>query len=108
MIRLNIVIPSLFVLLISFAVNAAPLISEPMDETAFVKMFAGKHSDYVREKLGNPELIDSKKNDSGTVEFWLYKDIVKVNKKGKTFRYTQIGIVNDYVETLGNTNRLPK
>ncbi|HDY84943.1 MAG TPA: hypothetical protein ENH74_04585 [Methylophaga sp.] len=79
-----------------------------MDETTFVKTFAGKSADFVRESLGDPETISSKKNESGTVEFWLYKDIVKIDKKGKTFKFTQIGIINNYVETLGNTNRTPK
>lgn len=100
-------VPLLFVLL-STAVYANPLLETPMEEGAFVKMFAGKSADFVRENLGDPELISSKKNESGTVEFWLYKDIVKINKQGKTFKYTQIGIINNYVETLGNTNRQPK
>jgi hypothetical protein len=99
--------PILFVLL-STSVMANGLLETPMDETTFVKTFAGKSADFVKENLGDPETISSKKNESGTVEFWLYKDIVKMDKKGKTFKYTQIGIINNYVETLGNTNRTPK
>jgi len=97
----------LFVLL-STAGYANSLAQTPMGETEFVKMFAGKSAEFVREKLGEPENFASKKNESGTVEFWLYKDIVKIGSKGKTFKYTQIGIINNYVETLGNTNREPK
>lgn len=97
----------LFVLL-STAIYAGPLIEKPIDETEFVKMFAGKSAEFVKETLGDPEAISSKKNESGTVEFWLYKDLVKIDDKGKTFKYTQIGIINNYVETLGNTNRAPK
>jgi hypothetical protein len=77
-------------------VHAEPIVNEPMNETAFVKKFAGE-----------PEEVSSKSNNSGKVEFWLYKDIVKVGSQDKTFKYTQIGIINNFVETLGNTNRSP-
>jgi hypothetical protein len=77
----------------------------PINETDFVVLLAGKTAEFVKQSLGEPEQISSKNNDSGTVEFWLYKDIVSMGKKGKTFKYTQIGIINDHVETLGNTNR---
>lgn len=49
-----------------------------------------------------------RENESGTVEFWVYKNIVKVGNTDKTYKYTQIGIINNYIETLGNTNRSPK
>lgn len=81
---------------------------EVMSEVEFVTMFAGKDAEFVREKLGEPEVISSKNNASGTVEFWVYKDLVKMGKNDKTFKYTQIGIINNYVETLGSTNRSPK
>jgi len=92
-----------------FAANAqaSGTVETPINETQFVTMFAGKTAEFVKESLGEPEKIASKKNESGTVQFWLYKDIVTMGKNGKTFKYTQIGIINDYVETLGNTNRAP-
>lgn len=99
---------SILFALLSTAVFANTLVETPMDEAKFVKMFAGKDATFVKENLGEPESIDSKKNESGTVEFWLYKDIVKIDSKGKTFKFTQIGIINNYVETLGNTNRQPE
>jgi len=86
---------------------ATDKMANPMNETEFVTLFAGKTAEFVKEKLGEPESIASKNNQSGTVEFWLYKDIVTMGKGEKTFKYTQIGIINDYVETLGNTNRQP-
>jgi len=86
---------------------ASPVLTKPMNETTFVKTFSGKTSEFVRENLGEPDKIASKTNESGKVEFWLYKDIVTMNKAGKTFKFTQIGIINNYVETLGNSNRTP-
>jgi hypothetical protein len=88
-------------------VHAEPIVNEPMNETAFVKKFAGQTAEFVRNNLGEPEEVSSKSNNSGKVEFWLYKDIVKVGSQDKTFKYTQIGIINNFVETLGNTNRSP-
>lgn len=80
----------------------------PIAEFEFVKIFSGKDADFVRSKLGEPEEIMKRENESGTVEFWIYKDIVQVGGSDKTYKYTQIGIINNYIETLGNTNRSPK
>ena len=84
------------------------VVKTPINETEFVTLFAGQTSEFIRGSLGEPEKIISKSNESGTTEFWLYKDIVTMGKDGKTFKYTQIGIINGYAETLGNTNRQPK
>jgi hypothetical protein len=102
-----IAISSLLVLLIT-NVYAAEKVETPINETEFVSLFAGKTAQFVKESLGEPVEIASKNNQSGTVEFWLYENIVSIGKTDKTFKYTQIGIINDYVETLGNTNRQPK
>jgi hypothetical protein len=53
-------------------------------------------------------LIEKKENAGGTVEFWLYKNIVQQGKSDKLYKYTQIGIVNNVIETLGHSNRAPK
>jgi hypothetical protein len=88
--------------------QANPIITEAMFENDFVKMFSGKDAKFVREHLGEPLKISSKNNESGTVEFWLYKDIVRMGDKDKTFQFTQIGIINGHIETLGNSNRVPQ
>lgn len=80
----------------------------PIAEFEFVKIFSGKDADFVRSKLGEPAEIMKRENESGTVEFWIYKNIVKIGNSDKTYKYTQIGIINNYIETLGNTNRSPK
>jgi len=80
----------------------------PVAEFEFVETFSGKDADFVRQKLGEPEEIMKRENESGTVEFWIYKNIVKIGSSDKTYKYTQIGIINNYIETLGNTNRSPK
>lgn len=98
----------LFIALSVSMLNVEAQNIEMMSEVEFVKMFAGKDADFVREKLGEPETISSKDNASGTVEFWVYKNLVKMGDTDKTFKFTQIGIINNYVETLGNTNRSPK
>lgn len=95
-------------LLMSVSVYADSVIKEPIPEFEFVKIFSGKDADFVKQRLGEPDEIIKRENDSGKVEFWVYKDIVKVGTSDKTYKYTQIGIINDYVETLGNTNRAPK
>ncbi|MDO8826689.1 hypothetical protein [Methylophaga sp.] len=103
------VVMSAFLALFSF--NIAYADSElqiPVAEFEFVKIFSGKDAEFVRDKLGEPEEIMKRENESGTVEFWIYKDIVKVGNSDKTYKYTQIGIINNYIETLGNTNRSPK
>lgn len=106
---LNTAVMSAFIAILS--INIAYSDSElviPIAEFEFVKIFSGKDSDFVREKLGEPEEIMKRENESGTVEFWIYKNIVKVGNTDKTYKYTQIGIINNYIETLGNTNRSPK
>ena len=77
------------------------------DEVAFLKEFAGKDGDYIRNKLGEPDSIEKKENTGGTVEFWLYHDCVRQANSDNIYKFTQIGIVNGAVETLGHTNRLP-
>ncbi len=106
---INNIVMSVFLSL--FSLNIAYADSDltiPIVEFEFVKMFSGKNADFVRDKLGEPEEIMKRENESGTVEFWIYKDIVKIGNSDKTYKYTQIGIINNYIETLGNTNRSPK
>ncbi len=96
---------ALFSLNVAYSEEALAL---PVAEFEFVKIFSGKDAGFVREKLGEPAEIMKRENESGTVEFWVYKNIVKVGNTDKTYKYTQIGIINNYIETLGNTNRSPK
>lgn len=106
---LNTVVLSAFIAL--FSLNVAyseEALALPVAEFEFVKIFSGKDADFIREKLGEPAEIMKRENESGTVEFWVYKNIVKVGNTDKTYKYTQIGIINNYIETLGNTNRSPK
>lgn len=77
------------------------------EELAFLKEFAGKDAEFIRNTLGEPDSIEKKENTSGTIEFWIYQDLVTQAHSDKRYRFTQIGIVNDAVETLGHTNRLP-
>lgn len=79
----------------------------PFTERDFIKYFAGKDIAYVREHLGEPSKKTMKENAGDVIEFWIYENIVLLNNEGKTFRYTQISLVNNRVETFGNTNRLP-
>jgi len=95
-------------LLMLGSVYADSTMEEPIPEFEFVKIFSGKDADFVKERLGEPDEIMKRENDSGKVEFWVYKNIVKIGNSDETYKYTQIGIINDYVETLGNTNRTPK
>lgn len=78
-----------------------------LSEFGFVKEFSGKSAEYVREALGEPEQVSVRENASGRVEFLVYKDLVKVGNSSNRYKYTQIGIINGYVETIGNTNRAP-
>jgi hypothetical protein len=96
---------ALFSLNVAYSEDSLAL---PVGEFEFVKIFSGKDAGFVREKLGEPAEIMKRENESGTVEFWVYKNIVKVGNTDKTYKYTQIGIINNYIETLGNTNRSPK
>lgn len=101
-------VPICMIILLPSVLHAEAKIVSAIAEFEFVKMFAGKDAEFVREKLGEPDEISSKENASGTVEFWLYKDLVRIGNGDKMYKYTQIGIINNYVETLGNTNRTPK
>lgn len=100
--RLPTTIVSLFLL---FNTTIVMSDSKPINEFDFVDQFAGKNAAYIVNKLGEPEQKMSRENEGGTVEFWIYKDIVRIGKSDKTYKYTQFGIINDAVETLGNTNR---
>lgn len=105
----NTLVMSAFLALFSFNIAYADSKLEmPVAEFEFVKIFSGKDAEFVRDKLGEPAEIMKRENESGSVEFWIYKDIVKVGNSDKTYKYTQIGIINNYIETLGNTNRSPK
>lgn len=78
------------------------------EELPFLQEFAGKDADYIQAKLGEPASIVKKENAGGSVEFWIYRDLVRQGSSDKVYRFTQIGIVNDAVETLGHTNRQPQ
>ncbi|MFC6805858.1 hypothetical protein ACFQE2_09085 [Methylophaga thalassica] len=78
------------------------------EEMAFLKHFTGKTPEFIRTELGEPDSIAKKENASGTIEFWIYRDLVQQAHSDKIYRYTQFGIVNGHVETLGHTNRDPK
>jgi hypothetical protein len=102
---LSIVIFSCFSLFSMVTMAEAP---KTYEELKFLDAFAGKTPSYVRNQLGEPVLIEKKENAGGTVEFWLYKNIVQQGKSDKLYKYTQIGIVNNVIETLGHSNRAPK
>lgn len=80
----------------------------PVDEFEFIKQISGKDKDYIADSLGKPFSKDIKENEGGTVEFWVYKNIVKIAGTEKIYKYTQVGIVNNAVETVGNTNISPE
>lgn len=86
----------------SFSAHAG---EKTIEEFKFVEQYSGKNAAYIIEHLGEPDSRISRENEGGTVKLWVYKDLVKIGKTDKTYKYTQIGIVNDAVETLGNTNR---
>lgn len=94
-----------FLLFIPSLTLAETHTDKPYDEMPFLEQFAGKTAEYVRQELGKPDSIAKKENTSGTIEFWVYNNLVKQANSEKIYRYTQIGIVNNYVETLGHTNR---
>ncbi len=80
----------------------------PIDEFEFIKKISGKDKDYVTNNLGKPFSINTRENKGGTVEFMVYKNIVKIAGTDKIYKYTQVGVVNDAVETVGNTNLKPE
>jgi hypothetical protein len=101
--------PFLFLALMSlgslaFAANSG----STYEEIDFLKTFAGKSAEYVKTELGEPASVIKRENAGGTVEFWVYQDRVQQGSSDKLYRFTQIGIVNDAVETLGHTNREPQ
>lgn len=97
-----------FMIFISFSVFSAEKMDLPIDEFEFIKQISGKDKAYISDSLGKPFSKDTKENDGGTVEFWIYKDIVKIAGTDKVYKYTQVGIVNNAVETVGNTNLSPE
>jgi phage protein U len=82
--------------------------ADTYEEIDFLKTFAGKSAEYVITELGEPASVIKRENAGGTVEFWIYQDRVQQGSSDKLYRFTQIGIVNDAVETLGHTNRDPQ
>ena len=79
----------------------------PMNEFSFVETFSGKNKKYIYDAIGKPFSQDSRENSGGKVEFLVYENIVNIGKTDKVYKYTQIGIINDVVETIGNTNLDP-
>jgi hypothetical protein len=98
----------LLALTISASAFAQQSPAQTYEELPFLKEFAGKNAEYIQTKLGEPDSIVKKENQGGTVEFWVYHDLVQQGSSDKVYRFTQIGIVNDAVETLGHTNRQPQ
>jgi hypothetical protein len=101
-----------YALLIIFSLLSAPVFAEdtanlPIDEFAFIKEISGKDKAYVTNLLGEPASKETRENDGGEVEFWIYKNVVKIAGSDKVYKYTQVGIVNNAVETVGNTNLTP-
>ena len=96
----------LFISGISHAADAT--LQKPYEEMAFLKHFTGKTPEFIKAELGEPDFISKRENSSGKIEFWIYHDLVQQAHSDKIYRYTQFGIVNGHVETLGHTNRDPK
>ncbi|BDZ73567.1 MULTISPECIES: hypothetical protein [Methylophaga] len=96
----------LFIPGISHAADAT--LQKPYEEMAFLKHFTGKTPEFIKAELGEPDSISKRENSSGKIEFWIYHDLVQQAHSDKIYRYTQFGIVNGHVETLGHTNRDPK
>lgn len=93
----------LFCLLVSGLAFAAQ--PGPYEELKFLETFAGKSAEFVKTELGEPASVVKRENEGGTVEFWVYQDKVRQGTSDKVYRFTQIGIANGFVETLGHTNR---
>lgn len=91
-----------------FSIVSMAEASKTYEELKFLDAFAGKDPSYVRAQLGEPMMIEKKENAGGTVEFWVYENIVQQGKSDKLYKFTQIGIVNNVIETLGHSNRAPK
>jgi hypothetical protein len=96
------------VLLFCLSVTTAAFAQQANDlyeELQFLKTFAGQSAEFVKTELGEPTSVVQRENQGGTVEFWIYQDRVRQGTSDKVYRYTQIGIANGFVETLGHTNR---
>jgi hypothetical protein len=98
----------LFSLLIPAILFASSVSADTYKEIEFLKTFAGKDGEFVQQTLGAPDSVVKKENAGGSVEFWVYHDLVHQGSSDKLYRFTQIGIVNGAIETLGHTNRQPK
>jgi hypothetical protein len=98
----------LFLLMMSLGSLTFAANDKTYEEINFLKTFAGKSAEFVKTELGEPASIIKRENAGGTVEFWVYQDRVQQGSSDKLYRFTQIGIVNDAVETLGHTNRDPQ
>ncbi|GAB4293109.1 MAG: hypothetical protein Kow0083_06200 [Methylophaga sp.] len=90
---------------LSISALAEPTSNEAYEEIQFLKMFAGQTADFVKSELGEPDSVVKRENAGGTIEFWVYHDKVRQGTSDKIYRFTQIGIANGFVETLGHTNR---
>lgn len=90
---------------LSTAVLAQPDATKVYEEIQFLKTFAGQSADFVKAELGEPDSVVKRENAGGTIEFWVYHDKVRQGSSDKIYRFTQIGIANGFVETLGHTNR---
>lgn len=75
------------------------------EELQFLKTFAGQTAEFVKTELGEPASVVKRENEGGKIEFWVYENKVRQGTSDKVYRYTQIGIANGVVETLGHTNR---
>lgn len=98
----------LIVLLFSFPAFSQDAMVLPVDEFEFIKKISGKDKDYVVDNLGEPFSTETRENEGGIVNFMVYKNIVKIAGTDKVYKYTQVGVVNDAVETVGNTNIKPE
>ncbi|AFJ03265.1 hypothetical protein Q7C_2129 [Methylophaga frappieri] len=96
-----------FASILSFSVMAEEDLILPVDEFVFIKAISGQNKSYVEEQLGKPFSKEKRENQGGEVEFWVYKNIVKIAGTEKVYKFTQVGIVNDAVETVGNSNLQP-
>lgn len=98
----------LVICLLAFPAFSQDAMVLPIDEFEFIKKISGKDKDYVTDNLGKPFSIKTKENEGGVVRFMVYKNIVKIAGTDKIYKYTQVGVVNDAVETVGNTNLQPE
>ena len=91
-------------LLVALLMTSVDVAADPLAEKDFIRQVMGQPQAEVRNVMGDPDRITTE----GKYEYWIYHDAVRDMISDKTFRQTQVLMIDGRVADSIHSNSEPK